>query len=53
MYKIMGRYAGVAEEVDSFDSADEAKRMLREYVLAYGAGWSLWIWVEGVDAEED
>jgi len=52
-YKIMGRYRGRAEEIDSFDSAGEAKRMLCEYVLAYGAGWSLWIWIDGVDAEED
>ena len=53
MYKIMGRYRGRAEEVDSADSAEEARRLLGEYVMAFGAGWALWIWIEGVDAEDD
>jgi hypothetical protein len=43
MYKIMGRYAGRTEEIDEFDSKEEAENMLGEYRMAYGAGWSLWI----------
>jgi len=43
MFRIFGRYAGQTEEIDSFDTQDEAERMLSEYRMAYGSGWSLWI----------
>ena len=38
---IRGTYAGSTEEVDSFETRTEAIAMLREYRLAFGAGWSL------------
>jgi len=36
-YRIMYSYEGQeAEEVDSFDTFDEAEKMLCEYVIAFG-----------------
>lgn len=43
MFIIMGKYRGRSEEVDSFDTREEADRMLAEYRMAFGAGWHLWI----------
>ena len=44
MFKIMGRYGyGRAEEIDSAETRKEAEAMLREYRIAFGAGWQLWI----------
>ncbi|KKL85647.1 hypothetical protein LCGC14_1952620 [marine sediment metagenome] len=42
-YKVMGRYNGDTEELDSADSEQEAKYLLNEYRMAFGAGWILWI----------
>lgn len=44
IYKIMGTYQGVEEEIDEFESREEAAQMLSEYRLAFGSGWSLRIW---------
>jgi hypothetical protein len=44
MFKIKGKYLRYASEViDEFDTLAEAEKMLSEYRMAYGAGWSLWI----------
>lgn len=43
VYKIIGRYAGQTEEVDEAETRKEARYLLNEYRLAFGAGWSLWI----------
>lgn len=43
MFLIMGKYRGRVEEIDSFSSRKEAERMLREYILAFGPSWTLWI----------
>lgn len=44
MFKIVGRYRYKrTEEIDSFDTREEAEATLIEYQLAFGAGWSLWI----------
>lgn len=42
-YRIMGSYKGRTEEVDFADTPGEAQRLLREYRLAFGAGWALWV----------
>lgn len=42
-YKIMGKYNGRAEEVDTADSQEEVDEMLAEYRMAFGTGWNLWI----------
>lgn len=43
-YKIMGRCGGgETEEIDSADSEQEAKYLLNEYRMAFGAGWFLWV----------
>ncbi|NQY75353.1 MAG: hypothetical protein HRT90_11455 [Candidatus Margulisbacteria bacterium] len=46
-YKIMGQYQGCgeAEVIDEgFNTTGYARRMLYEYVMAFGAGWGpLWI----------
>ncbi len=51
-YRIMGSYQGRTEEVDCADSAQEAKRLLREYRMAFGAGWALWLEEAYGDPEE-
>ncbi len=44
MYKIMGKYQNAPmEEIDEADSYREAKTLLREYQMAFGEGWSLWL----------
>lgn len=43
VYKIMGMYQGETEEIDSFSTYDEAERMVSEYRMSFGAGWSIWI----------
>jgi len=42
-YRIMGKYQGRAEEVDTANSQEEADHMLSEYRMAFGTGWNLWI----------
>lgn len=44
-YHIWGRYKGTgkAEVVDEFDTKDEAEKMVREYRIAYGSDWTVWI----------
>lgn len=42
MVKIMGKYEDQPwEEIDEFDTRQEAMEALREYRLAYGIGWRL------------
>ena len=41
-YKIYGRYNGNVEEIDTADSRKEAKYMVAEYQMAYGADWVIW-----------
>jgi len=42
-YIIWGEYDGrEKEELDEFESADEADRMIEEYALAFGPDWKLW-----------
>ena len=43
MYKIIGKYCGEAEEIDEFETREEAMQMLTEYRMAYGSEWKLWI----------
>lgn len=43
MYKIMGKYCGITEEIDEFETREEAMQMLTEYCMAYGSEWKLWI----------
>lgn len=34
---------GETEEIDEFETEEEALKMLEEYVLAFGSGWHLWL----------
>lgn len=44
MYKIRGKYPGQPwEDIDVFDTREEAVKMLREYRMAYGSEWQLTI----------
>jgi len=43
MFKIMGRYMGRTEEIDSAETKKDAEYLLREYKLAFGRAWKLWI----------
>lgn len=44
MYYIMGYYRGQKEEeIDSFETNEEAEKMLLEYQIAYGSDFTLWI----------
>ena len=40
-WAIMGTYQGGTEEVDSFDTRQEAEEMVIQYRLAFGPDWSL------------
>ena len=40
VYVIRGKYVdGTWEDIDEFDTVDEARKMLTEYASAFGAGW--------------
>lgn len=44
MYAIIGKYKdNEPEQIDTFETRSEARAMLAEYVLAFGAGWTLWV----------
>jgi hypothetical protein len=43
MIRIWGRYEGRAPEVVDTVARAEALRVLAEYKLAFGAGWTLWL----------
>jgi len=47
-YKIMGEYRRKTEEIDEVDTKKEADYLAREYRIAYGGDWRIW-----VDEEED
>lgn len=40
-YKIMGQNNGSVEEIDEVDSQEEALRLVEEYSIAFGKGWSI------------
>lgn len=39
-FVIMGTYNGRTEEIDTAETAREARRLVSEYAMAFGAGWS-------------
>lgn len=42
MYIIRGKYERCPwEQIDEFDTKEEAESMLKEYRLAFGSGWLL------------
>ena len=43
MYIIMGKSEAGTEEIDEFDTRQEAVKMLAEYRMAFGGGWTMWI----------
>lgn len=43
MVRIWGRYEGRAPEVVDTVRRADALRVLAEYQLAFGAGWTLWL----------
>jgi len=43
MKYINARHNGHVETVDEFETYQEARDMLKEYRLAYGPGWEIWI----------
>lgn len=42
-FRIMGEYRGDKEEIDDTDCPKEARYLLREYKIAYGEDWRIWI----------
>ena len=43
MFKVMGRYNNMTEELDTADTREDAEFLLDEYCTAFGDGWELWI----------
>lgn len=43
MVKIVGIYQGTREIIDTFDTKEEAEKMLSEYKMAYGTDWYLYV----------
>jgi hypothetical protein len=42
-YKVMGKYRGKTEELDSTTSAKNAHYLEGEYRLAFGRDWTIWV----------
>lgn len=40
---INSRYQNEVETIDEFETRKEAKKMLEEYQISYGAGYELWL----------
>ena len=44
MYEIKGKFKGVTETIETeIETNKEAKYLLKEYQLAFGRSWDLWI----------
>ena len=41
-FRIMGTYQGETEEIDTADNKEEARYLVAEYRLAFGADWRIW-----------
>jgi hypothetical protein len=56
VYKIVGKRREQPEEIDEFETLEEAKEALDEYRLAYNmdqALWTLWIEADGTKKTYD
>jgi hypothetical protein len=42
MFKILGKYRGQTEEIDTADTLREAEYLVAEYQMAYGVSWVVW-----------
>ena len=40
--RIMGRYNGETEELDTANNDNSAEYLIAEYRMAFGAGWHIW-----------
>ena len=47
MFQIIGTYRGKSEEIDTAETAREARYLVTEYAMAYGQGWSFEIVEDG------
>lgn len=43
MFKVMGKSKHGVEEIDTADTFGEAAYMAKEYRLAFGSGWQIWV----------
>ena len=43
LFKIVGVYRGIREVIDETDNKDDAEYLRREYALAFGKDWSVWV----------
>jgi len=43
MYRIMGKYKGLTEELDTADTLREAEYLRAEYSMAYKGTYTIWI----------
>lgn len=51
-YKIMGEYRRKTEEIDEVDTKKEADSLAREYRIAYGEDWRIWVEEDEEDDED-
>lgn len=40
--KIMGRYQGITEELDTANNESSAEYLINEYRMAFGSEWHIW-----------
>ena len=52
LYKIMGEYRRKTEEIDEVDTKKEADYLAREYRIAYGEDWRIWVEEDEEDDED-
>lgn len=52
LFKIMGELNGNAEQIDDTECHKEAEILAREYRVAFGEGWRIWV-EEDEDEEEE
>lgn len=51
LFKIMGEFGGKTEQIDDTESRKEAEILAREYRVAFGESWRIWIEEDEEDNE--
>lgn len=52
-FRIMGRYRGRSEELDTAETDSEAHRLVAEYRMAFGPDWQVWTELQKEDHLEE
>lgn len=52
LFRIMGELNGNTEQIDDTECRKEAEKLAREYRVAFGESWRIWVEEEEEEEEE-